>query len=270
MSKPLTKVQTLIALCLWAWCALAIASPSRIVTLTPHATELVFAAGAGDQIVGTVDSSDFPESAKSVTRIGDGLNTSAEQIIALKPDWVVGWPSPLLQQLKSLGIQTFESNPASLEAISQEVLQLGKTFGTEEQAQAWQGNFSRELDELNQLNNPKTVKPVRVVVLASSDGQFVIGRHALINDALARCGAVNPFAQTQAAAPQTSAESLIAAKPDVIISGRPLDNPLPMTLTVPLAIVDADSLYRPGPRFINAAIEICKLADQARQRRSKQ
>lgn len=272
MSKRRTKAQALGALCLWAWCALGAAldtaHAARIVTLTPHATELVFAAGAGDQIVGTVESSDFPEAAKSIARVGDGLNTSVEQVIALEPDWVVGWPSPLLSQLKSFGINTFTSNPDSLEAIGQEVLNLGKTFGTEDQAQAWQAEFSRAVGELGQYNTLAPA-PVRVVVLASADGQFAIGRHALINDTLARCGATNPFAQTQAAAPQISAESLIAAKPDVMISGRPLEGLQPMTLAVPLAVIDADSLYRPGPRFINAAIEMCKLANAAHLKRTQ-
>lgn len=273
MSKRLTKAQTLGALCLWAWCTLG-ASPgtahaARIVTLTPHATELVFAAGAGGQIVGTVDSSDFPRAAKSIARVGDGLNTSVEQVIALQPDWVVGWPSPLLSQLKSLGMQTFESNPDSLEAIGQEVVQLGQVFGTESQARAWQAEFSEQVRKLGQYQAPSTTAPVRMVILASADGQFAIGRHALINHTLARCGATNPFAQTQAAAPQISAESLIAAKPDVMISGRPLYNPQPMTPTVALAVIDQDSLYRPGPRFINAATEMCALADALRRQRSK-
>lgn len=272
MSKRRTKAKALGALFLWTWCALGAAPDTahaeRIVTLTPHATELVFAAGAGDQIVGTVESSDFPEAAKSIARVGDGLNTSAEQVIALEPDWVVGWPSPLLSQLKSLGIGVFESDPASLEAIGQEVLRLGEAFGTEDKARAWQAAFSQKVSSLGQYSTPAAGKQVRVVVLASADGQFAIGRHSLINDTLARCGAINPFAQTQAAAPQISAESLIAAKPDVMISGRPLESLQPMTLAVPLAVIDADSLYRPGPRFINAAIEMCKLAHSVHGKRA--
>lgn len=269
INRPYRHRRIAAALCLWAWCGLVVAAPSRIITLTPHATELVFAAGAGDQIVGTVESSDFPDPTKAIPRVGDGLNTSIEQVIALKPDWVVGWPSPLLSQLQTLGIRTFESDPDSLEAIGQEVLQLGSQFGTETAARAWHAKFTQDMAKLKGFADQDNGQPVKIVVLASSDGQFVIGRHALINDTLERCGAVNPFAQTQAAAPQISAESLLAAKPAVIISGRPLDSPLPMTPTVPLAIIDADSLYRPSSRFINAAIEICMLADQARQKRSK-
>jgi len=65
----------------------------RIITLTPHATEMLFAAGAGEHIVATVDASDFPSQARAIPKLGDGLNTSVEQVLQWQPDWVVGWPS---------------------------------------------------------------------------------------------------------------------------------------------------------------------------------
>lgn len=273
---------------LWIWCVIAAltsirasatptepsiastaATPARVVTLTPHATELVFAAGAGGQIVGTVASSDFPLAAKSIARVGDGLNTSVEQVLALRPDWVIGWPSPLMSQLQSLGIETLQSEPGSLAAIGQQVLDLGAKLGTLPAALAWHLQFEQRLSELDALRPAQSDEPVNVVVLASSDGQFVLGRHALMNETLEHCGATNPFAQTQAPAPQISRESLIAAKPDVIISGRPLDDPQSMKLTAPLRVIDADSLYRPGPRFIDAAFEICQLVQQTRHKQLK-
>ena len=252
------------------------AAGERIITLTPHATEMVFAAGAGAQIIGTVQASDFPPPANAIARVGDGLNTSAEQVLALQPDWVIGWQSPLMSQLESLGVQTLQSNPASLKEIGEQVLSLGQTFGTQAQAQAWYTKFAEQLQAFDNLAAEAAEaagansRPVNVVVLASSDARFVIGQHALINDTLARCGATNPFAQTQAPAPQISPESLIAVKPDVIISGRPLDDPQSMTLAVPLTVINADWLYRPGPRFIDAALQICQLVQQVRSKRLKQ
>ena len=260
-------------LCLWAWCALAVAqpTPARIITLTPHATELVFAAGAGGQIVGTVESSNFPTAAQAIPRVGNGINTSVEQVLALQPDWIIGWPSILLSQLAAFDIQTLTSSPESLEAIGQTVLDLGEAFETLPAAQAWHKEFAQKLSQLDQVattdvgTDQTTTDPVRIVVLASSDGQFVIGRHALINNTLKRCGAVNPFAATLSPAPQISPESLIAAKADVIISGTPLDNWQFTAQNALLTVIDPDSLYRPGPRFIDAALVICDLAQQARQ-----
>ena len=234
----------------------------RIVTLTPHATELVFAAGAGHQIVATVASSNYPAAAKDIERIGDGVNTSIEQVLAWSPDWVIGWPSPLMTQLQSLGIQTWVSNPQSLEAIGTEVLEIGQRLGDPDQALAWHADYSARLAQLSHTAQTD----LRVVIFASADGQFVIGRHALINEALKRCGATNPFAASAASAPLVSAESLIAVDADVMISGRPMDNTATLPQAIPLYVVDADKLYRPGPRFVDAALEICALlAKAARQ-----
>lgn len=250
------------ALCLWAWCALAWANELRIVTLTPHATEMVFAAGAGDQIVGTVESSDFPASARAIARVGNGLDTSAEQVLALEPDWVVGWPSPLISQLRALGVPTFVSNPESLEAIRDEILALGQRFGTSRQAKDAAAELDHQLAKLDAMTPKASDTPIKAVVLASSDARFVIGRHTLMNHTLRRCGATNPFAATQAAAPQINLEGLMAAAPDVLITGEAPAQGQTMQIAFPLTVIDADSLYRPGPRFFEAAIAICKLIQE--------
>ena len=81
-----------------AWLLIAIWMPvgatPRVITLTPHATEMVFAAGAGEMIVATVDASDFPQQAQHIPRFGDGIHNSLEEIVRWEPDIVVGWPSP--------------------------------------------------------------------------------------------------------------------------------------------------------------------------------
>lgn len=237
---------------------LALATPTRIITLTPHATEMVFAAGAGEQIVATVESSNYPPAALEIARIGDGLNTSIEQVLAWSPDWVIGWPSPLMSQLQTLGVRTWVSDPDSIEAIGAEVLAMARAFGHEGAAHAWHEQYQADLAKLgNDID-----QPLKVVVLASTDGQFVIGRHALINQALARCGAVNPFGRNRAQAPQISVESLIAVNPDVMMGGRPLDQTTVLPMLAPLYVIDADTLYRPGPRFLQAALEICELVHQ--------
>jgi vitamin B12 transport system substrate-binding protein len=255
--KPVAAALSTLLLCL-APASHASEQSARIVTLTPHATEMVFAAGAGGQVVATVESSNYPPAAQGIERIGDGLNTSAEQVLAYTPDWVVGWPSPLMSQLQSLGIRTWVSSPESLEAIGTEVLAMADSFGDQEVARDWHDHYIERLGQMGGQSD----QPINVVVLASTDGQFVIGQHALINDALARCAAVNAFGHSRAQAPQVSLEGLIAVKPDVLISGRALDKSAAVPATTPLRVVDADTLYRPGPRFIEAALEICHLVQQ--------
>ncbi len=253
-------VASALALVLMSFAISGQASP-RIVTLTPHATELVFAAGAGHQIVATVSSSNYPVAAKDIERIGDGVNTSIEQVLAWSPDWVIGWPSPLMTQLETLGIQTWVSNPQSLESIGTEVLDMAQRLGDPDAAAAWHADYTARLMQLR----PKAQTEMRVVLFASSDGQFVIGRHDLINETLGRCGATNPFAASAASAPLVSAESLIAVEADVMISGRPMDNIATLPQAIPLYVVDADKLYRPGPRFLDAALEICALLAKAKR-----
>jgi vitamin B12 transport system substrate-binding protein len=257
----LKAVAAALAICLSSFAAHVQAS-ARIVTLTPHATEMVFAAGAGDQIVATVQSSDYPLAARDIDRLGDGLNTSVEQVLAFAPDWVVGWPSPLMSQLESLGVRTWVSEPQSLEAIGTEVLAMSRAFGTEQTALDWHARWHEALGALQSAPNGQLI----VVVLASPDGQFVIGRHPLINQALSLCGATNPFAASAAQAPLVSAESLIAINPDVMISGRPMNKSVRLPRSVPLHVIDADTLYRPGPRFLSAVLEICTILKQVQTR----
>lgn len=244
-----------LAPCMLACCSAIEAHAARLVTLTPHATEMVYAAGAGKQIVATVQSSDYPAAALNIPRVGDGITTAVEQIIRWKPDWVIGWPSPLMEKLQELGIKTWITNPNSLDSIAAQVLAMAKTFGDVEKARHWSLQYQRLLAAAKQQTDPG--RPIRVAVLASADGQFVIARHALINEALHHCGGLNVFGQLASPAIRIGPESLIAAKPDVIISGEPLMNK--PASPAPIVLIEGDWLYRPGPRFALAAEQLCKI-----------
>ncbi len=239
----------------------AAATSPRIIALTPHATEMLFAAGAGEHIVATVDASDFPSQARDIPKLGDGLNISVEQILQWQPDWVVGWPSRLMDQLKSLGIETLVLEPRSIVEIADQVQAIGQQLGTKTVAQARSEGLRLQAAALHSVHAAPS--SVRVAILASPDAQFVLGQHALINDVLARCGAVNVFAQTLSAAPTVSLESLLATRPDVIFSGYP--PPQWLTAQFDVSVIEPDWLYRPGPRFLNAAERICTKVQQVGQ-----
>jgi vitamin B12 transport system substrate-binding protein len=244
---------------LWA-CLAAHNAQARIVSLTPHATELLFAAGAGEQIIATVAASNYPPQALKIARLGDGLTTSVEQVLAWQPSWVVGWPSALMDQLQRLGIQTMVVDPQSLEEIVLTIQTLGKLFGTAHRAQASASLLRQAIDSLPIHSDQP---PVRVLVLASADGQFALGRHALLNDALARCGAINVLAHLPSVAPQVSAEGVLASAPSLLISGYPI--PVKLIGQSISRELPADALYRPGPRFIEAAKSICTFVQQVGQ-----
>jgi ABC-type hemin transport system substrate-binding protein len=259
--KPTAAALSIVLFCV----AEASHAGMRIITLTPHATEMLFAAGAGEHIVATVDASDFPSQARAIPKLGDGLNTSVEQVLQWQPDWVVGWPSTLMNQLESLGIDTLVLEPRSLEQIAEQVKSIGQRLGTEAKAEPRSQRLRAQADalEADRTFSFSSSSPIRVAILASPDAQFVLGQHALINDALARCGAVNVFAQTLSTAPSVSLESLLAARPAIIFSGYAA--PHWLTAQFDVSVIDPNWLYRPGPRFLNAAEQICTKVQQVGQ-----
>lgn len=254
------------SLLLWGLCAWASPTPPRIITLTPHATELVFAAGGGQHVVATVDSSNYPPAAAALPKVGNGLTSSVEEILSHRPDWVIGWPSPLTRQIQSLGVKVWVSDPQSLEDIATEIQAMAQRFGDPKSAATWVKTYRTELAKLGE--KPLLNKPLRAMVLASSDGRYVIGQHGLINEALLVCGMRNVFEDARAPALQISQEGLLAAKPDVIISSEPMISKA--VVSAPVFAVNADWLYRPGPRFMKAVTSLCDIARQAREHAKKQ
>jgi len=241
--------------------AAAQTSAPRIVSLTPHATEMLFAAGAGEFIVATVTSSDYPAQVQSIPKLGDGLNTSVEQVLDWQPDWVVGWPSTLMTQLKSLGVKTMVLEAQSLDEIPVLIHAIGERLGTVDQADVQSAQL---FDHIKKLSRKVTLRQqVDVAVLASPDGQYVLGKHPLINQTLDLCGGQNVFADTLATAPAVSLESLLAANPKIVFSGH--SPPAWLADQFEVMVIDPDWLYRPGPRFINAAEQICTKLEQVGQ-----
>jgi iron complex transport system substrate-binding protein len=111
----------------------------RVATLAPHATELVFAAGAGARIVGASDYSDYPPAATAIPRIGSNRQIDTERLVALRPDLLVVWlggnAERQLEPLRRLGVPVYQSAPKSLDDIAGEVERLGQLTGTSAAAQ---------------------------------------------------------------------------------------------------------------------------------------
>lgn len=248
----------------------------RIITLAPSTTELVFVAGAGAQIVGTVLSSDYPPAAHAIPRIGDGIQINTEALLALKPDIVVGWQSSgavraLAVVLKPLNIPLIYANPKSLADIPHEVRQLGAQLGTEDRANQAATVLQHRIDALTPGD-----KNLSVFLEISAEPLYTLGKDPLINDMLARCGGHNLYANSTIAAPQVSVESVLHRRPDALIispNGRETlaaRQEFWRTLRLPAALaghiyaIDPDWLHRPGPRMVDAAESLCADLAQAR------
>lgn len=256
----------------------------RIVSLAPHATEMLFAAGGGDRIVGTVSYSDYPAAAKRIPRVGDNRQVDIERLIALKPDLLVVWRHNAsvrqMEQLRKLGIPLFYSEPRKLADIPAELLRLGQLMGTQDEAQRSAAELTRQLDDLAQRYRGRPL--VRVFYQVWDKPLYTLNEQHIVSDAIHLCGGENIFAGLPTVAPSISPEAVLKEDPEVIITGDRRDQTVsgvetwkryPSMLAVRrgnLFALDADLINRSGPRIIAGAAELCARLEQARNRRGKQ
>jgi len=258
---------------------ITLAQPARrIVSLAPNATELLYAVGAGAQLVGVVASSDWPPEAKMLPRVGDAHALDLERIVALGPDLVVTWPYTVAAQvavLRARGIPVFTLDPATIDGIASGMERLGELTGTRAAAAAQAARFR---DRLARLRAQYAGAPtVRVFYEIWGMPLYTIGGRHLITQALAACGGENVFATSSAPAPLVSVEAVLAARPDAIVAGasdavRPdwLDEwrrwpAQPAVAHGRLYTVDANLLHRAGPRFVDGVEALCGALADARR-----
>ncbi len=248
-------------------------------TLAPHATELVYAAGAGAYLVATIRGSDYPPAARALPVIGDGTQPDPERVAATRPDLIIAWqPSaaaPLARVMDKLGVAVYYSDPQTLAAIPDAVERLGVLFGTEAQAGPAAQALRARLDALAARYAGRA--PVRVFVQAGLDPIYTLNHASIVSDALRLCGGVNVFGDAPVVAPQVGLESVLAARPDAVLAGvsAPADTArnlaawramgLPAAQAGHVYGIDADALYRPGPRLVDAAEQLCADLDRLRQ-----
>lgn len=251
----------------------------RIVSLAPHATELLFAAGAGSYVVGVVAGSDHPAAARALPVVGDVQAIDLERIVAMKPDLIVTWryttPSQV-GKLRALGIAIFTSDPPTIDGIAADVAALGVLAGTGDVADRAAGALRQSVAALR--HDGREGQPVRVFYEIWGQPIFTVGRGHLITQAIAACGGRNVFDGLDLPAPQVGAEAVIAAAPEAIVAGadraeRPpwLDEwrrwpQIPAVRYGNLSVVDADKLHRPGPRFVDGMADLCAAIGQSRAR----
>jgi iron complex transport system substrate-binding protein len=253
----------------------------RVVAMAPHVTELLFAAGGGAKIVGAVSYSDYPEAAKRIPQIGSNRQIDMERVIALKPDLIVVWmhgsSERQVEQLRTLGIPMFHSEPRKLADIAASVQKLGKLMGTEAVAEPAAATLRRDLASLTAryANRP----PVRMFYQVWDKPLYTLNGEHIVSDAMRVCGGVNIFAGLTVTAPVVNVEAVLQADPEAIFSTgeRSLDDggvnlwkPYANMTAVKrgnLFRVDGNLLNRAGPRMIAGAAALCESLEVARQHR---
>lgn len=257
---------------------ITLAAPAeRIVALAPHLAENLYAAGAGDRLVGTVAYSDYPEAARTVPRIGAYNTLSLEAIVARRPDLVLAWGSAgndaLLRRLEVLGIPVFVDEIRSLAGIGDSLVAIGTLAGRPAAARAAAEALTAELAALGRA--PHTPR-LRVFYQIWHDPLQTVGGSHLISAVMALCGGDNVFRDLPALAPRVNRESVLARDPQVIIAsgsgpGRPpwLDSwhrypALSAVRRGALHAIDPALLQRATPRLVTGARRLCTLLDAAR------
>lgn len=255
------------------------APAQRLITLTPHATELVFAAGGGERIVGTVEHSDYPPAARAIPRVGDVWQINPETVLALRPDllvaWLAGSTHALNATLQTTGIPVFFSMPARLADIPDNIEKLGVLMRTEDVAQPAARELRRRLAALEARYAHR--QAVTVFVQAGSHPLYTLTDKHIVGDVLRHCGAVNIYARSGPLAPIVDIEAVIEARPQAIVTSNRQGETeasafwqryaaaLPAVAQGHVFVLDPDALYRPGPRLIDAAEQLCEMLEGVRR-----
>jgi iron complex transport system substrate-binding protein len=258
-----------------------LAAPARrVVSLAPHLTELMYAAGAGERMVGALAHSDYPGAARALPRVGSEAAIDLEALVALRPDLVVAWPNAgsgrAVERIASLGIPVFRSEPRELEDIARTIETLGRLAGTEatarQAAQAFRERAAQLADRYAHLPKVRVFYQVWDRPLITVNGDHVISK------AMRLCGGENVMAALPGIAPEIDRERVLRADPQVIVASGE-DGVRPAWLDAwrafaDLAAVRGGHLYairpellqRHTPRLLDGAQELCHILERARTR----
>jgi ABC-type Fe3+-hydroxamate transport system substrate-binding protein len=252
-------------------------SPQRVVSLAPHATELLFSAGLGSRVVGVTESCDFPAEVKALPRVSSSRGANIEAILALKPDLVVVWPSGNraddIAALTRLGIRVHKSELSTLKSVFEELRTFQSWGGTNDPQQYVNVDAAKNSLEQNAARYV-SAKKLRVFYQLGEGRLFTLSNQHLIGEALALCGAENVFGKLPIPAPEVSREAVLAAKPDAILlsDAKALDSVRTSWRASSgtgfrVEAVDGGRLHRPTLRTMGAIVEMCDTIDKLRMQR---
>jgi iron complex transport system substrate-binding protein len=251
------------------------ATAARIVSLAPHLTELVYAAGAGARMVGAVDYSDFPAQARMLPRVGSDAHINLEAVLALRPDLVVAWPNAgsvrAVNRLAELQLPVFRSEPRELEDIATTLERLGVLAGTSGEAQRAARVFRARRAALEKRYAAGA--KVRVFYQVWDRPLLTVNGDHLISKVIRLCGGENVFARAPLIAPEVDLEAVLRADPEVILASGPLEGwkaypGLAAVARNQLHAVPAELIQRHTPRLLDGAERVCRALEQARSARS--
>jgi iron complex transport system substrate-binding protein len=251
--------------------------PRRIVSLAPSMTEILYALGLGDNIVGVTTFCDYPEEAKKKPRIGGMSNPSLEAVISLKPDIVImttdGNPQEFEERLVSLKIKTLVFKARRLAELPQGIRELGTALGINTRADKLAQEIESGIEKVKRSSlvpRPSSIKK-KILFIVWPEPLIVAGPGTVIDDAIALLGHENIAASAQTAYPKYSIEEVIRQKPEVILIGkatgmdmRPVSKGILKRMDSTPAVKNgkvfflSDKLLRLGPRVVKGIEELAE------------
>jgi iron complex transport system substrate-binding protein len=259
---------------------LTLAAPAqRVITLSPHLAELVYAAGAGERLVATVEYSDYPPPAARLPRIGDAFRLDLEAIVNRRPDLVIAWqsgnPPAALAQLRKLGIPVWSVEIREPAAIAAALRRIGTATGAAAGAEAAASAFEARLAALTQRFAGAT--PLAYFYQVDEHPLFTINGRHLISQGLALCGGRNIFDAEPGLAFQVAHEAVIAADPAALFAPRTEADAAPLAhwrqwpglravRDDALFLLPADAVSRATPRWLDSLELACTLLHDLRER----
>jgi len=250
----------------------------KIIALSPHTVELLYAIGAGDRIIATVEFADYPEDAKSIPIIGNYNGLQIERIVELQPDLIVAWKSGNkstdLRKIESLGFNIYYSQPQNISEISHEIIELGKLTHLEKNAEALALSLNKKHLIIKQRYTKKS--SVKVFYQLWHDPLRSIGPNTWINSLISDCNGHNILADSSTGYPVISIETVIDKNPEVIIiphhSGTRSEKQsiwkkwsvINAVKNHHISIINGDLLHRLSPRALLGLEQLCQAIDAAR------
>jgi iron complex transport system substrate-binding protein len=262
----------------------------RIISLAPSVTEMVFEAGGGDRLVGTVDYSDYPAAARRIPRVGSNQQLDLERIASLRPDLVLVWfhdnATREVEQLSTLGLPMFHVEPRRIEDVPGALERIGQLLDTRAVADAAAKRFRDRHADLRARYAGRA--QVGAFYQIAESPLLTISDKQIISDVIRLCGGRNVFGSESAIVPQVSTESVVTANPDVILAAalgeRNVDGVLPVrapgdpsfSMWKPFStmkavragqmwLIPANIISRPGPRILDGVEAVCRTFDEARK-----
>jgi ABC-type Fe3+-hydroxamate transport system substrate-binding protein len=251
----------------------------RIVSLAPHVTEILFAAGAGAQVVGVSAHSDYPPAARMLPVVAGFADLDPERVLALRPDLVAGWISGsrerAIERIAETGVPIYLTEPRRAADVERALANLGLLTGHERQGREAAARLHARIEELRARHADRL--PVKVLVQLAVRPILSLGSRHFFGELLEICGGRNIAGDTVAPTPVLDPERVLASAPEIILfsSRPPLPDEvrrywdrypsLPAVRAGNLRELDDDLVFRPGPRLAEGAAQVCELLERARE-----